>query len=122
MQILFIIAGMFSIAFGMLGSMADSDAKTVGEWTCSVPTQSSPQQRCVGSSNAGSGHVADQFLLAGIALEIAAAAVAIGGRRDAAVPPVPYAMPGQPPYPPRPMAPTGVVVPAQSPQPGWPSA
>ncbi|MEV4512314.1 hypothetical protein AB0K00_25530 [Dactylosporangium sp. NPDC049525] len=118
MQILFIIAGIISIGIGMLGSMAEGDAKTNVEWTCYPPTQSTPQ-RCTGSSNAGGDHVPGQFILAGIGLEIAAAAVAIGGRRDAAMPPVPFAAPAQPMYPPRPMAP---VTPAPAPQPGWPSA
>lgn len=118
MQILFIIAGLLSIGIGMIGSMVEGDAKTTAQWTCYVPTQSTPQQ-CTGSSNSGGTQVPGQFILAGIGLEIAAAAVAIGGRREMPAPAMPYAMPAQPVYPPRPVAPTG---PLAQPQPGWPSA
>lgn len=121
MQILFIIAGTLSIGIGMLGSMAEGDGKTNAEWTCYVPTQSTPQ-RCTGFSRDGGAQVPMHFILAGIGLEIAAAAVAVGGRRDAAAAPMPYPMPAQPMYPPRPMVPGSPVAPAQAPQPGWPSA
>jgi hypothetical protein len=125
MQILFIITGLISIALGTLGSMVEGDDRNTAEWTCSVPSQSTPQQFCRATSNNGGEHVATQFILAGIGLQIAAAAVAIGGRRDQAAAPMPYPMPGQPVYPPRPVAPMASGSPAipaqQAPQPGWPA-
>ncbi len=120
MQILFIIAGTLSIGLGLLGSMVTGDGRTTAEWTCYVPTQSTPQ-KCNGSTADGGKEVPTQFILAGIGLQIAAAAVAIGGRRDATAP-MPYPVPAQPAYPPRPMVPGSPVAQAQAPQPGWPPA
>ncbi|MDG6106323.1 hypothetical protein Daura_19640 [Dactylosporangium aurantiacum] len=123
MQILFIIAGTLCLGIGLLGSMAEGDGKITAAWTCYPPSQSTPQT-CNGSTRDGGKEVPTQFILTGIGLQIAAAACAIGGRRDhGAPPPVPYAVPGQPAFPPRPVMPGSPVAPAtgQLPQPGWPS-
>ncbi|MET7421238.1 hypothetical protein [Dactylosporangium sp. NPDC005555] len=124
MQILFLIAGTLSIAFGTLGTMAESDDKKYSEWTCYAPTQPSSPQQCRGNMTGGNLQVGTNFILAGIGLEIAAAAVAFGGRRDQLPPPpMPYAIPGQPPFPPRPVPTGSPIVPAQAPPPpAWPAA
>ncbi|GAA1540631.1 hypothetical protein GCM10009827_069960 [Dactylosporangium maewongense] len=123
MQILFIIAGTFAIAFGTLGSMAEADDTKNAQWTCYPPARQGDAQNCRGELSGGDLTIATNFILAGIGLMIAGAACAIGGRRDAAAPPVPFAVPGQPPFPPRPVPPGSPVVPTQAPPPpAWPSA
>ncbi|WP_433202832.1 hypothetical protein ACQP00_33050 [Dactylosporangium sp. CS-047395] len=120
MQVLFIVGGLACIVLGLFGSMVVGDAETEVKWAC-TPAPQYGREQCDGEANSGGTHMPSQYILAGIGLEIAAAAVAIGGRRDPVVPAAalpagyPVMQSAPPPYPARPVSgpPPG--------QPGWPT-
>jgi hypothetical protein len=85
MQILFIIGGLLSFGLGLISSVLTVSPKTDTEWTCYAATQTEPE-RCSGSVSSGLAEMPMLLILSGIGLEIAAAAVSIGGRRAPARP------------------------------------
>jgi hypothetical protein len=85
MQILFIIGGLLSFGLGLLSSVLTGSPETKTEWTCSTSVQSQTE-RCSGSVNSGLAQVPMLLVFSGIGLEIAAAAISIGGRRATPAP------------------------------------